>query len=223
MPPALERVLSITVAVCAVVVAGTVVHQHFIAPKASPARRPTYVAGWEELRQRGLRIGTLDARVQIVEFGDFQCPFCREFHLGVEQLIAEFPGEVALVYYHFPLPNHAQAERAARAATCGADQGRFGQIAREMFSGQSALGTRSWASYAHGAGIVDTVGFVRCMESESTLTRIRADMVLASRLSVTATPTVIVNGWRFPSPPSADSLRSIARSFRAGRSPFSRR
>ena len=102
----LETTLSIALTVSAVALAGTVVYRQVLATPSDQMAKPTYVDNWEYLVNSGSRIGLSEAPVQIVEFGDFQCPFCRTFHNSVSELMSEFPDEVSLVYHHFPLPQH---------------------------------------------------------------------------------------------------------------------
>ena len=221
----LEAALSSLVTICAIVVAGTFVYQQVTAPRVSAveAQPPTRVPDWNGLLQGGLRVGPRSAPVQIVEFGDFQCPFCRVFHSAVEQLMVELPDRVSLVYYQYPLPMHRHAEAAARASVCAAKELRFAEMAHELFAKQDSIGVTPWTAFAQSAGILDAAGFLSCMASDSSQARVDADRTLATSLSVRGTPTVVIDGWRFPLPPTLDTLRRVAHEVVAGRSPFPRR
>ena len=199
----LEALLSVVITCCAVAVAATSVQQRVASGKAPSIRPPEQVAtaDWDELRSNGSPIGSRDARVLFVEFGDYQCPFCRLFHEAIDVLSTEFPHQVSLVYYHYPLPNHAHAEAAARGAICAERQGQFAEFNSSMFSEQDSIGKKAWISFAVSAGIPDTARFSECLRSDSTAIRVDADRALARRLSVSATPTVILNGWRFSATP----------------------
>lgn len=219
-----EALLSGVVTVCAIAVAVTVVYRQLATGPPHPvAREPTYVDRWDQLRGGGTKLGRASAPLQIVEFGDFECPYCRVFHDVVQDIMAGSPDLVALTYYHYPLSRHRYAEAAARAAECAAAQGRFADMAGELLAGQDSLGLRSWTSYARLAGVPDTVRLALCMEDSSTKGRIEAHRALAAQLAVGGTPTVIINGWRWAVPPTAGELRHIAREVEAGRSPFPRR
>ena len=222
MKPRLENALSFVVAACAVAVAGVYVYAQAFAPNPDEFRnpKPTFVDNWKTLHEGGLRIGRQSAPVQIVEFGDFECPFCKTFHGDIERIIGEFDGQVALVYYHFPLPTHPHAEAAARAATCAADQDRFAEMARALYAHQDSLGEIPWGRYASAAGVGDSSSFATCMSLETTVERVSRDKAVGTQLAVKATPTLIVNGWRFAMPPLPDTLRYIVREVIAGRSPF---
>lgn len=166
-----------------------------------------------------MRVGGATARLDrllLRMFGAQNAP------IGV--LSREFPDRVSLVYYHFPLPNHAHADGAARAAICAEQQGRFAELTSNLFSQQDSIGKKAWISFAVSAGIGDTVRFSECVQSDSAGgPRIDADRALARRLSVTATPTVVLNGWRFSMTPRVDSLRYLVSEIVNGRSPFAAR
>lgn len=137
--------------------------------------------------------------------------------------MTDFPGDVSLTYYHYPLANHRFAEAAARAALCATTgNGRFGEMANQLFVKQDSFGLKPWVSYATAAGVVDTTEFLRCMADTNTYARIEADREVGRKVPVVGIPTVIINGWLLPLPPPVDTLRHIVRELLAGRSPFSR-
>lgn len=219
----LETAFSALMTLSAVLIAGSVFHRSFFTDQVDLHENDEEiqrVEDWNQLLRNGVRIGSAAAPVQIIEFGDFECPFCRRFHLDVVRVMAEFPGEIALVYYHFPLSQHRFAEPAARAAECSRLEDRFHPMAERLFADEDSLGLKSWASYARSAGVRDTVALNECMGRGEIQARIDANRTFARRLSVRGTPTVIINGWRFGRPPSFDSIRSIAYAVIDGQSPF---
>ncbi len=225
MDPRIEAVLSGVMTISAVAVASTYVYQQVVAPDAPPSRRapPVYYDGWDSLVRGGVRVGSAEAPVQIVEFADFQCPFCKTLHDAVEQLSAELPGQVAIVHYDFPLSNHAHAEPAAWAASCAHDQGRFREKVRTLYAHQDSIGKKAWTVYADEAGIPDSARFSDCLRDNATHARVAEDAALAKRLSVSFTPTIFINGWQYRVPLGVDSLKSLAREIAGGRTPFPRR
>ena len=222
MDKRIENGLSLLVTLCAVLVSAAVLREHR-SDRSVNSTEPTLVKRWDRLVNAGQRIGPSSAPVQIVEFGDFQCPYCRRFHAGLEQIIADLPGKVSLAYIHYPIPNHQFAEPAARAAECAATQGRFGEMVKAMFDKQDSLGVKSWWSYAASVGVADSTAFVKCTHSEAVDARLAADRELVTEFAVRATPTVIINGWRYQVPPPADSLKRIAKAIVAERNPFPKR
>lgn len=220
----LETFLSILLTICTVSVAATYVYQQVSRPSSSVDPALTYIESWDRLLEGGSRVGPSSATFQIVEFGDFQCPFCRKFHFAVEELMRELAGKVSLVYYHFPLDEiHPHAVTSAQAAGCAAKDGRFAEMASQLFQKQDSIGLKPWSQYAQSAGILDTVGFKLCLQSRASEAKVYADRALGVELDVMGTPTVIINGWRFRSPPTGDSLKHYAHEVVNGRSPFPRR
>ena len=202
-------------------VAGVFVRAQLFPPApAAPSRTPVYVEGWSQLAQAGSRIGPETAVVQIVEFGDFQCPFCKKFHEDLLTVMADRPGTVSLAYLHFPLSYHQHAVPAARAAECAGEQGRFAEMAALLFAEQDSIGLRSWQGFADGAAVGNRARFTTCLDDGSTENRLAADLSAARKLEVGGTPTVLINGWRLRSVPPLDTLRWLVSEFAAGRSPY---
>ena len=87
--------------------------------------QPVFFEQWRDALAAGIRLGPADAPVQVVEFADFQCPYCARFELTVKTVREKYPDQVAFTFAHMPLPQHGFAESAARAAECADSQGRF--------------------------------------------------------------------------------------------------
>jgi protein-disulfide isomerase len=224
MSAKLETLSSAVITVCALLVTGLFVRrQLFVSARVeAQPRTPTYVENWAELVRTGSRIGPEAAAVQIVEFGDFQCPFCKRFHESMLAVMSERPGVASLVYRHFPLSYHAHALPAARAGECAGEQGRFEAMAGALFAAQDSIGLTPWVVFAGRAGVGDTLRFKACFEGDTSSDRLAADREAAGRLGIGVTPTVFINGWRLPVPPGLDTLRWLVGEFAAGRVPFRR-
>jgi protein-disulfide isomerase len=119
------------------------------------------------------------------------------------------PGQVALVFVHYPLPSHRFAIPAARAVECAAAQGRAPQLIGALYAKQDSIGMKSWASYGSEAGLADTAGLSRCASGSSVPKRIDSGHDLGVKLKVTGTPTVLVNGWRYGRAPDNAELEQI--------------
>jgi protein-disulfide isomerase len=142
--------------------------------------------------------------VTIVEFADFQCPFCQAAAPVIDKLMQQHPTQVALVYRHYVV--HKLAFPAAIAAECAADGGQFSSFHRIVFANQDSIGKTSWTSFARQAGIVDTVKFLACMASPAARANVVRDTLAAHSLGVTGTPTFLVNDLEVLGFPGADSL-----------------
>lgn len=117
---------TILVGVATIGMAGVVAWDRITAQAAGPVvPQDREVEDWERFAAEGRRIGPADAKVTIVEWGDYECPFCRRLEPAIRGVLSEFPQSVALVYRHFPMPYHDHAYRAARLAECAGEIGRF--------------------------------------------------------------------------------------------------
>ena len=143
------------------------------------------------------RLGSPDATVTIVEFSDFQCPHCADFHNNIFPALRSLYGDRVRWYFvnRFYTAPHPQANGAAIAAECAHRQGRFWEYAEQLFRRQSELGPDLFEEIA-GQVALDRAAFDACREDPAIVEEIRADQREASRLNVDATPTFIVNGRR---------------------------
>ncbi len=155
------------------------------------ASEPLRVKNWQAFSAVGHRQGPANAPVTIVEFSDFQCPYCRKAAAYLSDLQARRPTEVAVVYRHYPI--HDDATAAAVASECAADVGKFSSFRDLLFANSDSISKRSWASYAREVGISDTAQFVRCLHDGKSIARVTRDTVAAHALSVQGTPTFLIN------------------------------
>jgi protein-disulfide isomerase len=194
--PAFADVVTGILALCAVTVTGLLIRREFRPPVAQAAAPPVQnVDHWREYGSAGERTGPAQAPVTIVEFADFQCPFCRQSAQQVSDLLDSMPGKVVHVYRHYPLTGiHPHAMMAAVAAECSARQGKFRAMHDRLFAEQDSIGKRSWTLIAADAGVPDTGSFGQCLRDSAAVTpRIRADIAAGSKLGVTGTPVLLVN------------------------------
>jgi protein-disulfide isomerase len=138
-------------------------------------------------------MGGPSAAVTIVEFSDFQCPFCRAAESSLKQVQQKYGDQVRLVYMDFPLGFHPHAMDAARAARCAADQGKFWQFHDALFFDQKKLDSDSLRRTAATVGL-DGDKFNACFTSDKHDAGIREDMAEGNSLGVTGTPTFFING-----------------------------
>ena len=146
-----------------------------------------------EVEAKGPARGPAAAPVTIVEFSDFQCPFCgREFPV-IEKLMKEYDGKVRLVFRHFPLDFHPFAEKAAEAGACAADQGKFWELHDKMFSNQQKLAVDDLKGYAKSVGI-DSTKFDKCLDSGEKKPQVDDDQKAGAAAGVNGTPAFFING-----------------------------
>lgn len=158
--------------------------------------------------------GNASSSVVIIEYSDFQCPACRTYYSITRQLMAEFGGEVAFVYRHFPLTGiHANAELAARAAQAAGKQGKFWEMHDLLFEKQDEWSKMAniqpiFESYATLLGI-SVEQFKIDWASQEVKDFVRAQRNNAIKLGLQGTPTFFVNGKQIQNPTSVEEFRSI--------------
>ncbi|MDP3238692.1 MAG: DsbA family protein [Myxococcales bacterium] len=137
--------------------------------------------------------GPANARVTIVEFADFQCPYCSKASDVVKKVAAEYPGQVRIVFRHFPLANHPLAPRAAEASACANEQGKFWEYHDHLFANPRELEETALKAHAVTLGL-DVKPFVDCLESGRMKAVVDKDKKDGEALGVNGTPAFFVNG-----------------------------
>ena len=181
---------------------------------------PVPIEDWERVSRTGHRIGPKDAKLTIVVFSDFECPFCAKFATQVLPALQKtFPGDVAMLFRHWPLPNHKWAYSAARASECAASQGRFPQFHDALFASQKAIGTTTFVDFARKAGVPNIVQFEKCVGSNAPLISVDTDVAEAKRIGGKGTPTIVINGLRLRPPYSPEAISEYIRKALATNTP----
>jgi protein-disulfide isomerase len=171
------------------------------------AMRRTLSTSWEQMVATGGRLDNMAGSPKLVEFSDYQCPFCREAHLRMDTLLANHP-DLGVVYVHFPLPIHPAAPGAARASICAQEQGRFRAMDKELFETTAWQTDTNWDREAKAAGIADMARFNQCLRSPATASRLARDVALGHALGVSGTPTFYSKtGTVSGMPPDPDMAR----------------
>jgi len=137
--------------------------------------------------------GPKNAPVTIIEFSDFQCPFCARVEPALKEMFKTFGNEVRLVYRQFPLGFHANAEKAAEASLCANDQGKFWEMHDAMFADQHALGVDKLKATAARLGL-NAGQFDKCLDGGKYKAQVRKDVAAGMAAGVQGTPTLFING-----------------------------
>jgi protein-disulfide isomerase len=198
----------------AVVVAGLAARRELFVGNAADPRKgataPTPVRDWTKYASGGHRIGPVNAQVTIVEFADFECPFCARFaRSALRGIRTKFPNQVAIVFRHWPLPYHRFAMPAARAAECAAAQDRFEAFHDLLYIKQDSLGLKSFGDLARESGIPNGFAFDRCYANTERIAAIDNDVAAVHALGGLGTPTVLINGFLYPVAPDSTTLDRI--------------
>jgi 2-hydroxychromene-2-carboxylate isomerase len=144
--------------------------------------------------------GPEGAPVVIVEFADFECPACAAARPVVESVFDRYRDKVRLVFKHFPLGMHPNAEKAARAAVAAERQGKFWEMYGLLFDNQTELSADNVEKLAESIGL-DMVKFRRDRDSEAVADAVARERKQGEALSLDSTPSLFINGRPFPSTP----------------------
>ena len=143
--------------------------------------------------------GAADAKVQVVEFSDFQCPYCAEAANTVHKLREQYSGRIRFVFRNYPLPFHPDARAAAQASIAAHQQGKFWEFHDRLFANQDALGSDELLEHAKAAGL-DVEAFRSAANGEVCGTKVEEDLRLGEQVHVRGTPTMFVNRKRVENP-----------------------
>jgi protein-disulfide isomerase len=138
-------------------------------------------------------LGPKDAPVTIVEFGDFQCPYCRKAEDSIKEVRNKYGDKVRLIYMDFPLSFHPNAQPAAEAAHCAGDQGKFWQFHDAVFNAQPNIAAPDLKAAAAKLGI-DMQKFSQCLDAHKHLSAVQQDQQQGTALGVDGTPAFFING-----------------------------
>jgi protein-disulfide isomerase len=153
-------------------------------------------------------LGPATAKVTIVEFSDFQCPYCAQAHDTVHQLRERYADRVRIIFRHFPLAFHEHARLAAQAAAAAQAQGKFWPFHDRLFTHQDALDRKSLESYAQELGL-DVAAFKKGLDDNAYNPQIEADMALGRSVRVDGTPTMFINGKRAENATEIDAVAPL--------------
>jgi protein-disulfide isomerase len=142
-------------------------------------------------------LGPEDAPITLVEYGDFECPYCGAAHSILKEVLEVMADDLRFVFRHFPLTQiHPHAEAAAEAAEAAGAQDRFWDMHDLLFENQQTLDSRRLVRFAEQLGL-DTVRFVREVQEQAHQERIREDFSSGVRSGVNGTPAFFINGVRY--------------------------
>ena len=152
--------------------------------------------------------GPLDAGIVLVEYGDYQCPYCGEEYPHLKKVQKHFGDRMCFVFRNFPLTQaHPYAERAAEFAEAAATVGKFWPMHDMLYENQDALDDDSLVGYARELGLDDDL--IRSALDDAYIERIRRDFSGGVRSGVNGTPCLFVNGVRYNGERDADSLIAL--------------
>jgi protein-disulfide isomerase len=137
--------------------------------------------------------GNASAPIEIIEFSDFECPFCQRATPTVMQVLSTYGDRVRLVYRHYPLSNHPNARPAAEASACAAAQDKFWPYHDRLFESPNKLGADDLKRHAAELGL-DAAKFNACVDARTFQEQVDADIAAANEAGISGTPLFLVNG-----------------------------
>jgi protein-disulfide isomerase len=153
-------------------------------------------------------MGPMDAPIVIVEWSDYQCPFCKRAAPTVNQVLAEYKGKIRFVYRDYPLPFHKQAMPSSLAAHCAEDQGKFWEYHNNLFDVAGDLSDADLSKRASDLGL-DMTKYNACMQAKSGEAAINAAYNDGAAVGVTGTPAFFINGRMLVGAQPFEQFKSI--------------
>ncbi|MCP3143775.1 thioredoxin domain-containing protein [Pyxidicoccus xibeiensis] len=170
-------------------------------PPRAPAER-------KQVAATGASKGKEGAPVTIVEFSDFECPFCSRANPAVDQVMKEYGDKVRVVFRHFPLDFHKKAPKASEAALCAGDQGKFWEMHDALFANQQKLDVPDLKKHAADLKL-DSAKFDKCLDSGEKAAVVQADLADGKKAGVTGTPAFFINGILLSGAQPFEEFKSI--------------
>ncbi|MCH7758990.1 DsbA family protein [Patescibacteria group bacterium] len=204
--------MGISIVLSGLIIAGAIVYAVSVISQGGTGG----IAGGEVVRKGDPEVtqdshirGEFSAPVTIVEFSDFQCPFCRRFHPTLVQILEEYPSQVRWVYKHFPIDSiHNQARPSAEASECAAEQDKFWEFTDALFENQPRLSADLYPKIAENLGL-DIARFQSCVDSRKYKDKVEADYQEGLKIGVRGTPGSFVNGEFISGAISYGTLKSL--------------
>lgn len=164
-----------------------------------------------KIDESSVQVGNKEAKVKIVQFSDFQCPYCKKMHETViAKILKDYGDKVEFVWKNFPLPIHPQAEGAALAAMCANEQGKFIEFADKLFATQDQWGktkdTNLFKGYARTLGL-NSADFNKCLDDRKYADQIKQESDEAQSFGISGTPATFVDDQFFGGLATYDDLK----------------
>jgi protein-disulfide isomerase len=154
--------------------------------------------------------GDKEAKVVLIEFSDYECPYSKRAQPTVRKVMEEYKGEIRYAFFDYPLPFHKKAMKAHEAARCAGEQGKYAEYSAKVFDNQQNLGVEELKKYAKDLGL-DTSAFNSCLDTGKTAESVKQSVQKGSGVGVSGTPAFFVNGVMISGAQPFESFQEIIR------------
>ena len=152
--------------------------------------------------------GPRNAPVTVVEFADYECPYCQQIYPEIKKLEKEFEGKISFAFKDCPLPMHSHAMKAAEAANCAGSQGKYWEYHDVLFGSGNKLEVGQLKENARHLGL-DTARFDQCLDSGAEAKKVAKGLTEAKTLGITGTPSFFINGHFYSGTMKYEALREV--------------
>jgi protein-disulfide isomerase len=154
------------------------------------------------------RTGPAHAAVTLVEYADYECPYCQQVYPSLKKLEKDYAGKVSVVFKDCPLPMHSHAKKAAEAANCAKEQGKFWEYNNTLFENPGKLDIAQLKDYSKALGL-NTTDFDKCLDSGAEAAKVQKATDDAQALGLSGTPSFFINGHYYNGSMKYEALRDV--------------
>jgi len=158
------------------------------------------------IRETDPMLGSKEATLKIMEFGDFQCPYCADMQTTLAKVLPEFSGQVSFIWKDFANPNHLEAKNSAMAARCAQNQGKFWEYHDYLFENQASLSRELYNKIALELQL-NLADFNKCLDGKETVELVGEGLTDGQNIGVDATPYLIIGNSAYNYALSEEELR----------------
>ncbi|MFA3782620.1 DsbA family protein [Melioribacteraceae bacterium 4301-Me] len=187
----IDNIFTGILVICALIVTFLLLKKEFFTNERTT--NVSNIANWQKLITYDKKIGTSSSKVYLIEFFDYECPYCNTLEATLDTIRLKYNNKIKIIRYHFPLSIHPLAYRAAVASECASMQGYFDKYHKELMRNQYKLNSINFTELAKQIGIKDIGKFQKCIDYEETADVIAKDVSIAKEYKITGTPTLIIN------------------------------
>lgn len=213
----LDRLGSIVIAAAAVIVAVAAITRERPQSGSNPMILTVErIERWSEVQAMAVPL-TKGGEIVVAQFGDFECPFCRQFSRSMQALPESTRAVISESFVNFPLASHQFAAAAAVELECAAQFGQARAVHDRLFQSPESLSKVGPRMVLEAIGLGVAGDHRACVVSDAALQRVDSSVALGRELGVSATPTVVIDGWRLSRPPNPRELDSLIHVLRGRR------